>query len=104
MLRALKIVAKTLKKIAMKITYNKLVAALERLELADNNLKYISNLKACRMHAINYIHKYERCKSPTIEQTNLYNRVAKPEEAAPFSLLDRIILSIQDYNYGSKPF
>ena len=85
----------------MKLVFDKLNKALERLDNVDNNLKYISNLKACKMHGINFVHKYERSKKHTEEQTNLYNLLTVEK---PFSLLTRIELSIQDYNNGKKPF
>lgn len=85
----------------MKLVFDKLNKALERLDNVDNNRKYISNLKACKMHGINYVHKYKRAKVHTEEETNLYNILTKEE---PFSLLTRIELSIQDYNNGVKPF
>lgn len=85
----------------MKVIYNKLQKALNRLELAENNLQYISNLKACKMHGINYVYKYERTKKHTLEETNLYNLLTKE---SPFSLLSKIELSIQDYFCGNKPF
>lgn len=87
----------------MKTIYKKLIKSLDIFDSdTDSNAKYISRLKALKLHCLNYNSKFDRVKPTEQIYIDLHSRINNNGQG--FSLLTRISLSIEEYNHGVKPF